>query len=426
VTRDSGVIPAMADDGGADRRGVRWLRAMLVLYVLAVVVATLQRGGIIDPRVEALENNFRIFRWAYFNLVQGVDLYAAHTEHYNDLFKYSPTFALFFAPFAPLPFWLGLTLWNAANALSVWWAVTRLLPTRQAALVLSLCFIEVLTAVQRAQSNALVAALIILAFLAFQRGWFFRAALAIGAGAFIKIFPLAMLMFGLFERRVVRFALIFVAVMAGLAALPLVVTTPAKLAEQYASWRAVEASDAGDLVNECVHCKRDFYAGGALYGGVMQQLRIWTGKPIPNWPVQLVGTLLLLLPMAVRWRDWGDPDFRRRLLTSLLVYVVIFNHQSESPSFVIAMLGVAIWYATSARTWWHTALMALTVSVVSIGYSDAMPAWVRGEIFGRYRLKTVPCVVVWVVMQLELLRPEARSRKPDGSLRVDGAGMVRG
>ena len=401
----------------ADRGGARWLRAMLVLYVIAVVVATLQRGGVID----AVENNFRIFRWAYFNLVSGVDLYAAHPVQHDDLFKYSPTFALFFAPIAPLPFWLGLTIWNAANALGVWWAVTRLLPVRQSALVLTLSLVEVLTAVQRAQSNALVAALIILAFIAFQRGHLVRAALAIGAGAFIKIFPLAMLMFGLFERRVVRFALIFVGVMVALAALPLVVTTPAKLAGQYASWRAVEASDAGDLVNECVHCKRDFYAGGALYGGVMQQLRMWTGQPIPNWPVQLVGTLLLLLPMAVRRRDWGDVDFRRRLLTSLLVYVVIFNHQSESPSFVIAMVGIAIWYATSARTWWHTALMALTVFVVSIGYSDLMPAWVRGEIFARYRLKTVPCVMVWGVMQWELLWPGDRRPETGGRPEADSA-----
>jgi len=408
-----------ATGASPDRAGVRWLRVMLALYVLAVLVATVQRGGVLD----AAENNFRIFRWAYFNLVQGVDLYAAHPAQHDDLFKYSPTFALFFAPFAPLPFALGLTLWNAVNAIGVWWAVTRLLPPRQAALVLSLSFVEVLTAVQRAQSNALVAALIILAFVAFQRGQLFRAALAIGVGTFIKIFPLAMLMFGLFERRIVRFALIFVGVMGVLAVLPLAVTTPTKLVAQYASWRAVEASDAGDLVNECVHCKRDFYAGGALYGGVMQQLRIWTGQPIPNWPVQLVGTLLLLLPMVVRRRDRGDADFRQRLLASLLVYVVIFNHQSESPSFVIAMLGIAIWYATSDRTWWRTGLMVLTVFVVSIGYSDAMPAWVRGEIFARYRLKTVPCVVVWMVMQWELLWPGDR-RSEAGTRPETGAAAI--
>ena len=170
--------------------------------------------------------------------------------------------------------------------------------------------------------------------------------------------------------------------------------------------------------------KRDFYAGGALYGGVMQQLRIWTGQPIPNWPVQLVGTLLLLLPMVVRRRDLRDADVRQRLLASLLVYVVIFNHQSESPSFVIAMLGIAIWYTTSERTWWRTGLMALTVFVVSIGYSDAMPAWVRGEIFARYRLKTVPCVVVWMVMQAELLWPEAGSRKPEGRRKPVGGETV--
>ena len=375
----------------------RLLRLMLALYLLAVLVATVQRG------ILGIENNFAIFRWSFFHLVQGVDLYAPAPGQFDDLFKYSPTFALLFGPFAPWPFAIGLTLWNAANAIGVWYAVTRLLPPRQAAWALGLSFIEVLTTVQRAQSNALCAASIILAFVWMRRGWQGRAAAAIALGAFVKVFPLAALAFALWERRVVRFAAIFAAVFALFAAAPLAVTSPARLAGQYASWRATEATDATALEGECVHCPQERYAGGALYAGVMQQVRIWTGWPVPNWPIQLVGTLILLLPLATRWKDRDDEDLRRRFLCSMLVYVVIFNHQSESPSFVIAMLGIAIWWAMSPRTWWRTAIVVLTVFVVSIGYSDAMPEWARQEVFTRYRLKTVPCAIAWVAMQLELL-----------------------
>ena len=375
----------------------RLLRLMLALYLLAVLVATVQRG------ILGIENNFAIFRWSFFHLVQGVDLYAPAPGQFDDLFKYSPTFALLFGPFAPWPFAIGLTLWNAANAIGVWYAVTRLLPPRQAAWALGLSFIEVLTSVQRAQSNALCAACIILAFVWMRRGWQGRAAAAIALGAFVKIFPLAALAFALWERRIVRFAAIFAGVFALFAAAPLAVTSPARLAGQYASWRATEATDATALEGECIHCPRAYYAGGGLYAGVMQQIRIWTGWPVPNWPVQLAGTLILLLPLAVRWKDRHDEELRRRFLCSMLVYVVIFNHQSESPSFVIAVLGIAIWWAMSPRTWWRTAIVALTVFVVSIGYSDAMPEWARQEVFTRYRLKTVPCAIAWVAMQLELL-----------------------
>jgi len=36
-------------------------------------------------------------------------------------------------------------------------------------------------------------------------------------------------------------------------------------------------------------------------------------------------------------------------LASLLVFVVIFNHQAERPSFVIAATGAAIWFVESPR-----------------------------------------------------------------------------
>ncbi len=392
------VLRFAQDDSGVrsaqEERGVWW---MLALYLVAVAVATVQRG------VLGTENNFAIFRWAFEHLRLGQDLYAFYPGQHDDQFKYAPTFALLFAPFAPWPFAIGLTLWNATSAVAVWYAVTRLLPPRQAVWALGLAFVEVLTCLQRAQSNALCAALIILAFVAFERGTLWPAALAIATGAFVKIFPLAALAFALWERRVVRFALIFVAVTAGLAVLPLTVTSPARLAEQYASWRATEAQDAAELQYDCLQCAEKV-DGAGLYGGVMQQLRFWTGAPIPNWPVQLAGTLLLLLPIALRWRDRGDAAFRRVFLCSLLVYVVIFNHQSESPSFVIAMLGVTIWWASSARTRWQTACLVITVLIVSIAYSDIVPGQLRAELFARYRLKTVPCMLAWAAMQWELWR----------------------
>ena len=410
------MTPDETPDETPDVTAQRWVRAMLVLYLVAVLVATVQRGLL------GIENNFAIFRWSFFHLVEGVDLYAPAPGQFDDLFKYRPTFALRIGPFAPWPFAVGLTLWNALNAIGVWYAVTRLLPPRAAAWALGLSFIEVLTTMQRAQSNALCAACIILAFVWLRRGWQARAAVAIAIGAFVKIFPLAALAFGLWERRVWRFAAIFGGVFAIFAAAPLVVTGPQRLTEQYASWRAIESHDAGQLQYECVHCPQARYDGGGLYAGVMQQIRIWTGWPVANWPVQLAGTLLLLLPLALRWRDRDDEGFRRGFLCSLLVYVVIFNHQSESPSFVIAMLGVAIWWAASDRARWRTAILALTVFVVSIGYSDAMPEWLRQEVFTRYRLKTVPCVIAWLVMQVELVGwiPAAPLHPSSGSATLNG------
>ena len=81
---------------------------MAVVWIVAVVVASLQAGA-------RHNNNFEIFRTSWDNLVAGRNLYVASVNH-QDFFKYSPTFALLFAPFAILPFTAGVLLWNAVNA----------------------------------------------------------------------------------------------------------------------------------------------------------------------------------------------------------------------------------------------------------------------------------------------------------------------
>jgi hypothetical protein len=245
-----------------------------------------------------------------------------------------------------------------------------------------------------------VTALVILAFLAFEERKPLGATISIAIGAAVKIFPLAALALAIFYPRRVRFALLMVAAMTIVLALPLLVVSPAELAAQYHSWRAVEAVDALSVGGG---------GGGGLYGGVMQQLRLIFGVSWPNWPVQLAGTVLLMSTLA-RWRNWSDASFRLRFLCSLLVYMVIFNHQSESPSFVIAVTGIAIWFVVTPRTWWHTTVLVLTILIVSISSTDITPKSWQRDIFVRYRLKTIPCTIAWLTMIWELFafrRPES-------------------
>jgi hypothetical protein len=362
---------------------------LLALYIVTIVVVAIGKAyGHRGP-----DNNFMVFRWSFLNLASGHDMYAAQPQHHADLYKYSPSFAVLFAPFALVPFSVSLALWDALNALLLFYAVERLLPSREAAIVLALIYLEVLRSMQRSQSNSLVTALVILAYLSFEQRKQLGAAIAIAIGAAVKIFPLAALALAIFHPRRVRFALLMTAAMAVVLALPLLVVSPAELVTQYQSWRAVEAVDALSVGGG---------GGGGLYGGVMQQLRLIFGVSWPNWPVQLAGTMLLMLPLA-RWRNWSDAGFRLRFLCALIVYMVIFNHQSESPSFVIAVTGIAIWFVTTPRTWWHTTVMVLTILVVSDSSTDITPKSWQQHFFVHYRLKTIPCTIAWITMIWELL-----------------------
>src|SRR5437660_991126 len=246
-------------------------RSIFALYLASAVFVTVQQG------VVGRSNNFKVFRAAAVNLLAHRDLYAAHPDQHFDFYKYSPTFALLFAPFAALPFALAL--------------------------------------------------------------------------------------------------------------LPLVVIPPHELVAQYRSWWTIELSDAS-RVNRG--------------DSVMQFLYRWVGADWPLWPVQLAGTLLLLAPLARERERWADRAFRLRFLCSLLVYLVLFNHQSERASFVIAYAGLAIWYAASAPDRLRNAIALAAVIALVLQDVQIVP-WAVHDALGQYRVKVIPCLVASIVMQTELL-----------------------
>jgi len=371
-------------------RARRWL---LALYATSAVLVTIQKG------VLTQSNNFAVFRWAAINLLAGADLYAAHPGQHVDFYKYSPTFALLFLPFARPPFALALLAWNLLNALLLYYALVRLLPGRPGVIALALVYLELLLSMQYTQSNALVAASMILAFLAFERGRQLGAAVWIALGTFIKLFPLAGVALALFHPRRWRFAVLLAGLAVALAALPLVVVSPDALAAQYRSWRAIEAVDT---------LNRGY--------SLMQYLYMWFGADWPNWPVQLAGTVLLLLPLALGRRRWGEYRFRLRFFCSILVYVVLFNHQSETATFVIAFTGIAIWYVSSERNPWRTAVVAAMLLVMLLHDVEIVPLWVKDQIFVPHRIKGIPCVAAWFAMQAELFATALRNESAGSAL----------
>ena len=374
--------------GSAERRRpIDWLVALL--WAGAIVAATVQQG------VLSRNNNFRIFRAASRHLLAGADLYAAYPAEHLDFYKYSPTFALLFAPFAYVPFVPAMLLWNALNAGALYVAIGLVLPRRAATAARAIVFLDMLGSLQNVQSNALVAALIVFTFAAYERHHTALGSLAAITGTFVKLFPLAGVSFAIFHPRKVRVAVALVAGTLLFAALPLLVASPARLLAQYTSWRAIEASDS---------LNRGYT--------VMQMVELVSGAGLPNWPIQLIGMLVLLAPVVVqRWR-WHDWELRRLYLCSVLVFCLIFNHKAESPTFVIAITGAAIWFATIPRpSRWEWALLAFVVLFTILASSDVMPRTIQRDFFDRYRFKTVPMIVLWIELQRRLWSPRVREAR---------------
>lgn len=354
-----GRMPPNVISPTPSRAAGRLLIAVIALYFgTVVVVTTAHLWG--RP-----SNNFLIFRTAAAGLLAHQDLYAPHPGQHYDLFKYSPTFALLFLPFALIPYGVSLVSWNVLNGVALCRAVLRLLGPDEATIVLALALPAFAVATLSAQSNSLVTALIITGFLAYEAERPWRATLAVVAGASVKIFPLAALTFAVFRPHRWRAALAATTLGSAAILLPLIVIRPSELQLLYASWHRVGEVDALDRGSS-----------------VMQFIHTLLGVDWPNWPFQVAGTVLLLLPLLIRRTRWSDPVFRRLVLASLLVYAVLFNHQAERASFVIAATGVGLWFVSPTHPpgRWRTALAILAA-------------------FGMHSALSLP---VWIAIQYEL------------------------
>ena len=341
--------------------------------------------------------NFEIFRTASQHLLSGADLYSEYPEEHTDRFKYSPTFALLFAPLAWLPWPIALFLWSALNALVLITAVESVLPSRTALFALLCLHLEVLRAMQNAQSNSLVAGLIILAFAALERRKVWRAVAAVAVGASIKIFPLAALTFAIARRRALRAGAWAAAIGSVTVLLPLVVTSPATLLRQYQSWSSVESSDA---------LQRWFSA--------MELVHRWTGLNVPNWPIQVAGVCVLLLPLALRRARWDEARFRFLYLCSVLLFTVLLNHQAERASYVIAFTGATLWFAGSPKTAWRNALYAVAFVAIPLMSTLIPGAVLRTPTVMLYRL-ALPSLLIWIAILIELFKRPPEAVTPSGS-----------
>ncbi len=80
---------------------------------------------------------------------------------------------------------------------------------------------------------------------------------------------------------------------------------------------------------------------------------------------------------------------------------------AESPTYVIAVLGVALWYFSRQPTRLDTALAAATFALTCLAATDLVPQAVRARVIAPYALKAVPCIAVWVKLQYDLLTRRA-------------------
>ena len=266
-------------------------------------------------------NNYLIFKTSFRHLVENKDLYIEHLNDHIDYFKYSPSFAALMMPFAFVPDWIGLPCWNILNALVLASALIHLpfIENRVKAPVLALAIIETLTSLQNAQSNALIAGLIIWTFICLERKHISWAALLVALSIYIKIFGVLGFILFLFYPNKWKASVWSLFWMLLIGILPLAFVSVQQLVYLYKSW--------GNLLSWDVNASVGLSVQGWLTS--------WFGLDVPKNLLLGIGALVLLLPL-LNYKEWKSPLFRILYMSAVLIWMVIFNHKAESPTFVIA------------------------------------------------------------------------------------------
>ena len=364
-------------------------RTLFGLWTLLAVVAGLTK---IAPH---RHNNFLIFRGVFWHTIQKLSLYDFYPTEYNDHNHYGPIFSLVIAPFAVVPDAIGLLGWLVVLALGMYYAVRRLpLEEGRQIFLYWFCAHELLTALQMQQFNIAIAAIIIGSFAAIEKGREVTAAFLIVLGTFVKLYGVVGLAFFFFVKRKPRFILALIGWSIVCFVAPMLISSPEYVVGQYVEWYERLAAKNGEntfslMQNISLLGMIRKISGSASYSDLL---------------VILPGLALFGLPY-LRFGQYRHLAFRYAILSSVLLFVVLFSTGSESSTYIIPFAGIALWYATSPwkRSGWDVALLVFAFVLSSLSPSDLFPRSLREAYVLPYALKALPPTLIWLRLSYELL-----------------------
>ncbi|HKC68482.1 MAG TPA: DUF2029 domain-containing protein, partial [Bacteroidia bacterium] len=109
-----------------------------------------------------------------------------------------------------------------------------------------------------------------------------------------------------------------------------------------------------------------------------------------------------LLPL-VKIKNYKDYSFRLTLFASILIWIVIFNHRAESPTFIIALAGIVMWFYSQTPKKENVVLLILAIVFTCLSPTDLFPRYIRQNFLEVYVIKAVPCILIWFKITYDLL-----------------------
>jgi hypothetical protein len=176
----------------------------------------------------------------------------------------------------------------------------------------------------------------------------------------------------------------------------MLISSPEYIIQTYQEWfaRLIEKNNENTGLSS--------YQDISLMGMVR---RFFQDSTIPNLPFLISGVFLFGL-QYLRIKEYKEETFRVMLLASVLIFTVIFSSGSESPTYIIAFVGVAIWFVIQPKpiSNLYIGLFIFAFILTSLSPSDLIPKYLKDNYIRPYALKALPCVLIWFAIVYEMLK----------------------
>lgn len=117
----------------------------------------------------------------------------------------------------------------------------------------------------------------------------------------------------------------------------------------------------------------------------------------------LVPGIILFFSSYIRFDAFKNVNYQLLILASTLIFPIIFSSSSESPTYIIAFVGVAIWFINLNRpvTSFEWFLLIFAIVITSFSPSDLFPKYLSTHVTKKYGLKALPCLMIWLKIVYE-------------------------
>jgi hypothetical protein len=338
-------------------------------------------------------NNFQIFSHGSLDFWTGTNPYSdwSHLSVLGkqlDVFLYGPLFSIVFTPFALLPGSIGVVCWNLFTYTLFFFSVFTLPEKFNSEKKRFIFFFPVLllfSTLLSVQFNPVVASLFLFSYTLLEKKHGFWAVLLIMLSGFIKvygIFQLAMLLFyPRFWRNVLSAFLIGVIMLL----LPLVKINANELVAYYQSW----------ITAVTVH------SDASRFYSIYRPVCLFAQSIEPFMGFISLGVLFIIFSLTLLKLKLFRESFlyRAQFLGILMSWAILFGLSSERHTYVIAVVGYAIWYLSVTPTKLDRILLWVNFILLGVLPVDLLCPWIISNfILAKLNLGVIIFAFTWFLM----------------------------